>query len=520
MSYQFAEFTLDRERFELLRGDEVVRLQPRAMRLLDLLVSAEGRLLTKQRIFDEIWDGRIVSDSALSSQIKALRKALGDTQRPYRLIGTVHGQGFRLLADTSRPAPASVATREQPPAAEAETERVGVRPSIAVLPFTTLGAAGPHGAIGEALPDEIITALSRLRMLHVIARGTSFQFSGRGKGMAAVGRELSVHYCLSGTIEIDGDRLFVTAELADTRDDCIVWAERFAGSPGAIHDIRAEIVAAIVSEIELRISHNEAQRVRLKVPDELTAWQAFHIGMSHVFMRDIRRQNAAARYFEHALEIDPKFSRAHAGLSHVYWWLNVQHLFRDTGDMRGKMIDSAKRAIDCDPFDPAASLAMARATSFETTQDESLMWLDRTIEYCPNYAWGHSQIAAKRSMTGPVDVAVDHAMTALSLSPRDPLRHSTYAALATAHIHLGKFDEAARWGRKIMELPHTDIVAMVSGLCANYVAGHHDVSRRIAQRIEEVHPGFTTERFVSAHPMMRDEAAARLKEIFAAHDIP
>ncbi|WP_299328585.1 winged helix-turn-helix domain-containing protein [Parasphingopyxis sp.] len=519
MSYQFAEFTLDRERFELLRRGEVVRLQPRAMRLLDLLVSAEGRLLTKQRIFDEVWDGRAVSDSALSSQIKALRKALGDTERPYRVIGTVHGQGFRLLANTSRPRPASVA-RATAEAPDTPADRIGSRPSIAVLPFTVLDTSDPRGALSEALPDEIITALSRLRMLHVIARGSSFQFPAGATSLSEVRRALSVQYCLSGTIEIAGDKLFVTAELADTRDDSIVWAERFAGSMGAIHEIRQDIVAAIVSEVELRISHNEAQRVRLKVPDQLTAWQAFHLGMSHIFMRDIRRQNAAARFFEQAIAIDPTFSRAHAGLSHTYWWLNIQHLFRDTGDMRMKMIDSAKRAIDCDPFDPAASLAMARSTSFEDTQDESLMWLDRTIEYCPNYAWGHSQIAAKRSMTGPVDVAVDHAMKALALSPRDPLRHSTYAALATAHIHLGKLEEAAEWGRKIMELPHTDIVAMVSGLCANYVAGHRDVSLRIARRIEEVHPGFTTERFVKAHPMMRKEAAEQLKGIFAAHDIP
>ncbi|MGP1352053.1 MAG: winged helix-turn-helix domain-containing tetratricopeptide repeat protein [Parasphingopyxis sp.] len=519
MSYQFAEFTLDRERFELLRGDEVVRLQPRAMRLLDLLVSAEGRLLTKQRIFDEVWDGRIVSDSALSSQIKALRKALGDTQRPYRLIGTVHGQGFRLLADTSRRTSASVATREQPPVAEAETERVGVRPSIAVLPFTTLGAADPHGAIGEALPDEIITAISRLRTLHVIARGSSFQFSAGGNSIADIGHALSVHYCLSGTIEVAGDKLFVTAELADTRDESIVWAERFAGSLSAIHDIRADIVAAIVSQIELRISHNEAQRVRLKVPDELTAWQAFHTGMSRLFTRDIEKQDAAARYFQQAIGMDPLFARAHAALSYVYWWMSVQRLLDGNRGLRVRAHDSAMRAIECDPFDPAASLAMARATSFELDQDESLMWLDRTIEYCPNYVDAHRQMAAKRSMTGPPDAAIEHAMTALSLSPRDPLRHTTYASLASAHARLGKLEEAAEWGRKVMELPHTDIVAMISGLCANFLAGHRDVSMRIARKIKSIDPSFTTERFIRAHPMMPPETGSQIGAIFAEHNI-
>lgn len=519
MSYQFAEFILDRERFELLRDGEVVRLQPRAMRLLDRLVSAEGRLLTKQQIFEEVWDGRIVSDSALSSQIKALRKALGDTEKPYRLIGTVHGQGFRLLADASRRTPADV-TIAEPAAADSEADRVGTRPSIAVLPFTTLGAPDPRGAIGEALPDEIITALSRLRMLHVIARGSSFQFAAGTHRMADIRRELSVHYCLSGTIEIAGEKLFVTAELADTRDNRIVWAERFAGTPGAIHDIREEIVAAIVSEIELRISHNEAQKVRLRVPDQLTAWEAFHLGMSRLFTRDIEKQGAAVRYFEHAIAIDPLFARAHAALSYVSWWQNVQQLLKNNGDLHVRMYDSARRAVDCDPFDPAASLAMARATSFDIDQDESLMWLGRTVDYCPNYADAHRQMAAKYSMAGPPETAIDHATTALSLSPRDPLRHTSYAALATSNARLGKFEEAASWGRKVMNLPHTDIVAMVSALCANFLAGHRDVSERIARRIEEVHPGFTTERFVRAHPMLPQENAVRIGAIFGAHDIP
>ncbi|QLC23619.1 hypothetical protein HFP57_00300 [Parasphingopyxis algicola] len=518
MSYHFAEFVLDGERFELRRGGDVVRLQPRAMQLLQLLVSSEGRLLTKQDIFDEVWDGRIVSDSALSSQIKAIRKALGDTEQPFRVIGTVYGKGFRLLADVSRKEPARLALGE-PMRAESEPGSIGKRPSIAVLPFRRLGEDNPWSALSEALPDEIITALSRLRLLHVIARGSSFQFPSATTSLATVRRALSVDYCLSGTIEVDGEKLFVTAELADTRSEGVVWAERFEGKIAAIHEIRADIVSAVMSEVELRIPHNEAQRARLIVPDQLTAWQAYHVGMSHIFMRDNQRQKAAERFFEHAIAIDPKFARAHAGLSQVYWWLNIQHLFRNSDGMRERMIDTAKRAIDCDPFDPAANLAMARSTSFEQTQDESLLWLDRTVDICPNYAWGHSQIAAKRSMTGPIDMSVKHAQIALSLSPRDPLRHTTYAALATSNASLGNFDEAAKWGRKVMELPHTDIVAMVGALCANYLAGHEDVSRTIAERIEIVHPGFTTERFVSAHPMMRKEAAARLKDIFSANGI-
>jgi len=517
MPYYFAEFALDSERFELRRNGDVVRLQPRALRLLQLLVSAEGRLLTKRNIFDTVWDGRIVSDSALSSQIKALRKALGDTTKPFRIIGTVHGQGFQLLADVTAKKPALITSGDDAPADL--HDRIGERPSIAILPFKWLGDGDPRSGLTDALPDEIITALSRLRLMHVISRASSFQFSTEIGGLTTVRNALSVHYCLSGAIEISGDKLFVSTELADTRNESIVWAERFEDKIDAIHEMRANIVSAIISELEVRIPHNEAQRVRLKTPNELTAWQAYHLGMSHIFMRDIQKQNAAAQYFEHAIEIDPKFSRAYAGLSHVYWWLNVQHLFKNSGDMRLRMIDTAKRAIDCDPFDPAANLAMARSTSFETTQDESLLWLDRTIDICPNYAWGHSQIAAKRSMTGPLDASIDHAMTALSLSPRDPLRHSTFAALASANLRLGKVEEAAEWGRKVMELPHTDIVAMVSAMCANFLAGHREVSKRIAERIEIVHPGITAEQFVCAHPMMKSEIATGITNILAANGI-
>src|SRR5262249_32586321 len=151
------------------------------------------------------------------------------------------------------------------------------RPSIAVLPFTLVGVAGPYASIAEALPHDLIVELSRLRWLFVIARGSSFQFRGGGDVIERVRTALKVRYCLSGVVEIKADRMAVTVELCDTDDAGVVWSERYETAVGAVHEVRAEIARAVVNALELQIPANEAKRA-LKSPQNLDAWSAYHLG--------------------------------------------------------------------------------------------------------------------------------------------------------------------------------------------------------------------------------------------------
>ncbi|MGP1282968.1 MAG: winged helix-turn-helix domain-containing tetratricopeptide repeat protein [Parasphingopyxis sp.] len=515
MIYRFGDFELDPGRFELRQGGVPAVIQPQALELLVLLVEKHARLVSKDEIVDRVWRGRAISDSALSSQIKTVRRILGDDGRNPRFIRTVYGKGFRFVADVSahRPAAAVGAAGRDPGPADGEA---GESPTIAVLPFRLVRAGSPHANIAQALPDELITALSRLRWLRVISRGSSFRFPSMSADLAEVRDQLNARYCLSGSVDIEEDAVVVRVELADTREETVVWAERFDTELRGVHEIREQIVAKVLSSVEFRISAHEAGRARLVVPEQLTAWQAYHLGVSSMFLYGKANNDSARGYFEQALTGDPDFSRALAGLSHTHWMRIIRSTWDDVGDAPKRMLESAEAAIASDPFDPFANLARGRAASLLEDQSESVIWLERSIAHCPNYSTAHSALATIHALGDESERACHHVDVAIALSPQDPQLHSMYATKAIALFVSGEIEEAAQWGIKAMRLPHNDLMVMVGALCTVFAGGYREEADRIAQRIKRAYPHATREGIVRANPMMTPERRDAMVGLLAA----
>ncbi|MDH3275563.1 MAG: winged helix-turn-helix domain-containing protein, partial [Gammaproteobacteria bacterium] len=291
MIYIFDPFELDMPRFELRKNGKVCPLEPQVFALLAFLIEHHDRVVSKDEIFEKLWDGRVVTDSALASRVKSARKALGDDGKAQRFIKTIHGKGFRFVADV-RPSrdPATVPTGVGARAsgtAESDVLIAGGgaprRPSIAVLPFRWVGNAGPYDTIADGLPHELITELARLRWLLVIARGSSFRFREPDLDLREIGQLLGVRYCLSGSVEVSGQQLAVTTELVDTRGGDVVWGERYTGYVDDVHAVRAEIRAKILTSLEIQIPLHEAAAARLTVTDNLDAWSAYHLGLQHLY---------------------------------------------------------------------------------------------------------------------------------------------------------------------------------------------------------------------------------------------
>ena len=288
MIYRFDPFELDLARFELRAGGEVRSVEPQVFALLALLIENRERLVSKDELVEKIWDGRIVSEAAISSRIKSARQALGDDGRTQRFIRTIHGRGFRFVGEVevdrrgamSGGGGADGALEVGDSSFVPDSERDS-RPSIAVLPFRVVGDAEAHATIAQALPHELIAELSRLRWLFVTARASSFRVGSGERDPREVGRLLGVRYLLSGTLEIAGAGLVVTVELADTRDAGIVWADRQAASIDDVHAVRAGICTRVLAALEIQIPLHEAARARLAVSEDLDAWSAYHLGLQH-----------------------------------------------------------------------------------------------------------------------------------------------------------------------------------------------------------------------------------------------
>ena len=202
MAWIFGDFRLDPERFELSCGAELVRLEPQVLALLCLLVRHHDRMVTKGEIVEKIWLGQGVSDASISSRIRSARQAVGDDGHHQMTIRTVHGRGFRFVAEVVETAPAQAAKATAPP--EPNSPLTG-RPSIAILPFRPLAMTPELAILADAIPYEIIQALSRLRWLAVIARGSSHHYS---PGRSAPKRPMTFYH-LSG---------------------CLVWPDRLCAA--------------------------------------------------------------------------------------------------------------------------------------------------------------------------------------------------------------------------------------------------------------------------------------------------
>jgi TolB-like protein len=298
MIYRFGPFELDLAKAELRAGVEPRPLEPQVFALLAFLVEHRERLVSREEIHEKVWDGRIVTDATVASRIKSARQALGDDGKTQRYIRTVHGQGFRFVAEVRNQAPephVAAIAGTRPEHADQPVATVGAhsRPSIAVLPFRPVGDPGPYATMADALPHELITELSRLRWLFVTARGSSFRLRSHEPDLREVGRLLGVRYGLSGTVEVNGRHLTVTTELVDTRSAEVIWAERYSGSVDEVHAVRTEIRSKILTALEIQIPLHEAARARLTVTEDLDAWSAYHLGLQHMY-RFNRRDNAAA----------------------------------------------------------------------------------------------------------------------------------------------------------------------------------------------------------------------------------
>jgi TolB-like protein len=512
--YRFGEFELDLARAELRAGGATRPLEPQVFALIAHLVENRDRLVSRDELLERVWDGRVVSDAAIASRIKSARQALGDDGSAQRFIRTLPRQGFRFVMPVKARADGRLApgaAGDAPDTARSDA----AKPSIAVLPFRLLGDAGPYSAIAEALPDELIVDLARLRWLFVTARGSSFRLRAGDTDMAEVGRLLGVRYCLAGTVEILGTTLAVGVELVDTRDAGIVWAERFPGAIDDVHRVREEIRRSVLAALEIRIPQHEAEVARLNVSEDLDAWSAYHLGLQHMY-RFNRQDNAAATgLFQRAIGLDPGFARAHAGLSFVHF---QSAFMRHTDDLPGE-VDLARRfaarACELDAMDPFVNFAMGRTYWLVGDLDGALPWLERATALSPSYAQGIYARAWTETLAGRAVEGRGHVDLAMLLSPLDPLYYGMLGTRAFTHNVAGEDGLAATWAERAARAPGAHVLIAMIASAMHAIAGDEAVSNAWAKDVRERNPALRREDFFRSFPMKPAAARARMSEALA-----
>jgi TolB-like protein len=523
MIYRFHHFELDLATVELRAHGEIRSVEPQVFALLALLLENRDRLVSKDEIVEKVWDGRPVSDAAVASRVKSARQALGDDGQSQRFIRTIHRRGFRFVADTKvlRRSPSQLVAQKDPATAEEnvgplarQLERVS-RPSLAVLPFRMIGDRERYEALGSALPDELISELSRLRWLFVTARGSSFRLRAGDSDFGDIGRILGVRYYLSGAIEVADRRLIVIVELVDTLDGGVVWADRFSGRIDDVHSMREEIRSRVLMALDLRIPLHEAGLARLAAPDDLDAWSAYHLGLQHVYRFNRTDNVIAAGLFQRAVRLDPRFARAHAGLSFVHF---QTAFMRYTDDIAGEIRlarDFAERGLALDPLDPFVNFTMGRSFWLEGNLDSSLSWLERATAISPNYAQGIYARAWTEALAGQASEGRTHVDLAMRLSPIDPLYYAMMATRAITHMVVGENAAAVDWIERAARAPSAHVLIAMIAAAAQLLNG--DLSRAAlwATNVRERNASLNRDDFLRAFPMKSEPMRVRVMQALA-----
>jgi TolB-like protein len=254
-------YRLDRSGRTLTRDGVAIPLGGRAFDTLAALAAANGRTLSKDQLLDRVWPGLTVEENNLQVQISTLRKTLGDGW-----IVTEPNRGYRLVV---------------PPPAAPPGPPLPDKPSLVVLPFQNLSGDPEQEYFADGMAEDIITQLSHSNVLLVIARNTSFTYRGRTVDVKEIGRELAVRYVLQGSVRRAGERVRISAQLADALDGSQVWAERYDRPIVDVFEVQDEISSAVARAIEPAISYAEQQRISRKPPESLSAWEACQRGLWH-----------------------------------------------------------------------------------------------------------------------------------------------------------------------------------------------------------------------------------------------
>ncbi|HET7884312.1 MAG TPA: adenylate/guanylate cyclase domain-containing protein [Acetobacteraceae bacterium] len=295
------------------------------------------------------------------------------------------------------------------------------RPSIAVLAFTNMSSDAEQEFFADGIAEDIITELSRSRALFVIARNSSFTYKGRPAPIRDVGRELGVRYVLEGSVRNVRNRVRVTAQLIEATTGGHVWAERYDRELADIFAVQDEITASVSAAIQPALERSERERVVRKPADSLDAWESYHRGMWHFSRVDAAENERARRFFQRAVELDPQFARAVAGVALTY--LHEITLFRPQQRSVNLplALEHASRAVAIDETDATGHAALARALWFSGRHREALLNAQRAVSLEPNSATAHGALGGARLWGGLPQQAIEPLETAMRLSPFDPL---------------------------------------------------------------------------------------------------
>jgi adenylate cyclase len=393
------------------------------------------------------------------------------------------------------------------------------KPSIAVLPFTNLSGDPEQDYFADGMVEDIITGLSRIKWIFVIARNSSFAYRGKAIDVKQVGLELGVRYVLEGSVRKSGNRVRITAQLIDTGTGTHIWADHYDRALDDIFAVQDDLTISVIGVIEPTLRKAEIERARRKRPDSLDAYDLYLRALPFAFTAMPEDADKSLTLLVRAIELDPDYAAAHAMIA----WCHEQRYLRGGLHEEAKQaaLHHARTAIAVGG-DDAAALATAGfvLAVIEYDYETATAAFDRSFALSSSSALALGFSSIVRAWKGDDAKAVDHATHAIRLSPFDPLQYLPYVGLAYAHFAAGRFEEAAAAAGRASQSNPKFSIPYVLHAAALATLGRREEAKVVADRLRQVEPAVTVSTAIRSARFANPDKNAELGDALLLAGLP
>jgi adenylate cyclase len=406
-------------------------------------IAEPGGIFVSRAVYDQVRDKLPLRFDDLGE------RAVKNISRPIRIFSVI-------LAD--RPPPAAALAKAQDAAA-------ADRPSIVVLAFQNMSGDPEQEYFSDGIAEDIITDLSKISSLLVIARNSAFAYKGRAVDLRSVSRELGVRYVLEGSVRKAGKRIRVNAQLIDGASGGHVWAERYDRDLTDIFAVQDELTRQIVDALSVKLTKSEQRQLQRRPTENLEAYDQFLRARENFFAHTRASVGQARRQLEMAITLDPRFSAAYGLLAMINHIESINVWSASSERSLDTAHELALKAVEIDDGDPVAHCALASTRLWRREHDKALVEAKRTIDLDPNFAQGYHMLGWVHLYSGRPAEALEQFQTLMRLDPHYP---DVYLHFMTqALFQLGRYEEAIETAKqRIARNPNTDITRVL--LAASY----------------------------------------------------
>lgn len=492
MLYSFSDFTLDTERRELRQGVETISVAPQVFDLLNYLIRNRERVVSKDELIVGVWNGRIVSDAALTTRINGARCAIGDSGEKQELIKTLPRKGFRFVGAVQEAGSSALET-------VGSVERTGHMPprlSIVVLPFANLSSDPEQDYFVDGVTESLTTDLSRVSGSFVIGRHTAFTYKGKAVDLKQVGRELNVRYVLEGSVQRRDNRLRVNVQLIGAETATQLWADRFDKPVSDLFDMQDEIVSQLANTLTAKLIAVEARLAERSMQPDAT--DLIFQGKACLYKATTAKQLIQARgFFERALDIDTRNVGALLGIAVSDFRMASSLLADDRIACFSAAETKVIEALSIAPDHSSAHMILGSICIYTNRAIQGIAECEQALRLDRNEAHAHGSIGLAKYYLGRPAETQGHILDALRLSPRDSGAAAWMAVVGVAKIQLGVDAEAAGWLRRSIEANRNFAFGHFGLAAALGLLGAPDQARVAVKAGLALDPSFTIQRVLA-----------------------